>query len=188
MADGVSVQISGVNEIVAKMESVKLDIRQKGGRSALRKAAQVVRDRAKAHALTIDDPTTRTRIFMNIVERWSNKRFRATGDLMFRVGVLGGAKSTSKDAIRRERNRRKKGIKSLADLGELSGAGVDNPGGDTYYWRFVEFGTQRAPAHPFMRPAMNTSVQEATNAFIREYDKALDRAIRRADKQASKYR
>jgi len=29
-----------------------------------------------------------------------------------------------------------------------------NKGGDTFYWRFLEFGTKSIKARPFMRPAM----------------------------------
>lgn len=43
---------------------------------------------------------------------------------MMRVGILGGARDMGK-------------------YGEFKGAGKDNPGGDTFYWRFREFGTSK---------------------------------------------
>lgn len=176
------VRMTGINELVAKLDGLKYEMRFKGGRTALRKAAQLVRDKAKANALAIDDPKTREVIARNIVERWSARRYNATGDLTFRVGVLGGARSSSKDAARRERSRRRAGTASLSDLGEIAGAGSGNPGGDTFYWRFVEFGTERTHAKPFLRPALEQNIQAATDEFILQYDKAIDRALRRADR------
>lgn len=178
------VQMTGVNELVAKLEGIKYEMRFKGGRSSLRKAAQLVRDRAKANALHIDDPQTRERVFMNIVERWSNKTFKATGDLAFRVGVLGGARSNTAAAARKDRQRRQRGVPSLGDLGEIEGAGDGNPGGDTYYWRFVEFGTERQAAKPFLRPALEQNAQAATDVFIAEYDKAIERVLKKADRKS----
>jgi HK97 gp10 family phage protein len=34
---------------------------------------------------------------------------------------------------------------------------------DGFYWRFVEFGTPHAPAHPFARPAVKSSKTPVTN-------------------------
>lgn len=33
--------------------------------------------------------------------------------------------------------------------------------GDGFYWRFVEFGTVHAPAHPFIRPAFTSTRTQA---------------------------
>lgn len=182
MADDLQIKMEGVEELLGRFKEVKHDVRYRGGRFALRKAAQVIRDAAKENALRLDDPLTAENISLNIVERWSGRRFRRTGDLMFRVGVLGGARSRTKDAHRAAR-RRPAGVKSLSELGEVEGKGRGNPGGDTFYWRFLEFGTQKAPAKPFLRPAMQKNVREATDTFVREYGKSIDRAIRRAKKQ-----
>ncbi|HEL8103645.1 TPA: hypothetical protein U0A68_004974, partial [Escherichia coli] len=61
----------------------------------------------------------------------------------------------------------------------VTGAGKGNPGGDTWYWRFLEFGTEHVAARPFMRPAMNGADAEVVSTFARELEKAVDRAIRR---------
>lgn len=154
-----AVQLNGLPELEKKLEGLAYDVRYKGGRFALRKAAQVVRDAAKQKAAQIDDPQTAADIEKNIVERWANKRFRSTGDLMFRVGVLGGAGGNKTSE-------------------QLSG----NPGGDTRHWRYLEFGTEKTRAQPFMRPAMEQSAQRATDEFIKQYSAALDRALRKGSK------
>uniref|UniRef100_UPI000A6F8F73 HK97-gp10 family putative phage morphogenesis protein n=1 Tax=Pseudomonas sp. NBRC 111142 TaxID=1661057 RepID=UPI000A6F8F73 len=85
--------------------------------------------------------------------------FKQTGDLGFRIGVLHGA--------------------VLKDGGDLS------PNAPTPHWRLIEFGTEKMAAVPFMRPALADSISQATSTFVSEYEKAIDRAIRRAEKKAA---
>ncbi len=159
MADSVEFSITGLDSLLGKLESVSYDVRRKGGRAALRKAAQVVMQKAKEGAERIDDKETGRSIADNIALRWNGKLFKQTGDLGFRVGVLHGA--------------------VLKDGGDLS------PNSPTPHWRLIEFGTEKMAAAPFMRPALANSISEVTNTFITEYGKAIDRAIRRAAKKAA---
>lgn len=176
MADGIEFSITGLDPVLAKMRSVGDDMKHKGGRFALRKAAQVIRDAAKRNAEAIDDPQSPTNISLNISERFSTKRFKSTGDLEFRVGVLGGARvyANTKENVR------------SGKAGQFYSTGGDsnNPGGDTFYWRFLEFGTEKMPATPFMRRSLSDNINAVISAFVTNYDKALDRAIRRAAKVA----
>lgn len=162
MIDGVQFSITGLDGILGKMAEVKSDIRRKGGRFAARKAAQVVVDAAKANARKLDDPETRESIEKNIAMRFSGRRFKATGDIMFRVGVMGGANPAN--------------AKKSKDL----------PGGATWYWRFKELGTSKIPATPFLRPALEQNISPVIDTFATQYEKALDRAIRRAKKASGK--
>lgn len=166
MSDTVQFSITGIDELLAKLDSVTYDVKRKGGRSALRRAAQVVQKAAQENFIrqSIDDPKTAADISKNITVRWSSRRFKQTGDLGFRIGVLGGAKGYAKAS------------------GELKGKGKGNPGGDTWYWRFAEFGKENVAARPFMRPALESNQAQATNTFIVEYGKSIDRAIARAAK------
>lgn len=159
MADGVVFSITGLDSLLGKLESVSYDVRRKGGRAALRKAAQVVMQKARDGAERIDDKETGRSIADNIALRWNGKLFKQTGDLGFRVGVLHGA--------------------VLKDGGDLS------PNSPTPHWRLIEFGTEKMAAAPFMRPALANSISEVTNTFVTEYEKAIDRAIRRAAKKAA---
>ncbi len=158
MADGVEFSILGLEDLLGKLATVSVDVRHKGGRAALRKAAQVVVQKAKAGAERIDDKSTGRSISDNIALRWNGRLFKRTGDLGFRIGVLHGA--------------------VLKDGGDLSS------NAPTPHWRLIEFGTEKMPAAPFMRPALADSISEVTNTFVTEYEKAIDRAIRRAAKKA----
>ena len=44
-------------------------------------------------------------------------------------------------------------------------AGKFNTEGDAFYWRFVEFGTARSAARPFMRPAFESMKNAAIDAM-----------------------
>ncbi|EGB7359893.1 HK97 gp10 family phage protein [Escherichia coli] len=181
MTDGIEIKIEGLDALAGKLSALSDVVESKAGRFALRKAANVIRDRARVNAARVDDPQTPEAIHQNIVARFSSKRYRQTGELAFRVGVLGGARRTLSAAASRkaEQRRKRHGTAPLASQGELTGSGKGNPGGDTWYWRFLEFGTEHAEARPFMRPAMNGADAEVVSTFAAELEKAVDRAIRR---------
>lgn len=157
MAEAFSVQMNGVDELVKKLEGLKYDMIRKGGRHALRKAAQVIRDQAKANAQRVDDSETGRSIANNITEKWNGRVNKATGDLAFRIGVNQGA--------------------VLAKKGEKPDLAA---GGPTPHWRLLEFGTEKMAARPFMVPAMEQAAQRAADTFLIQYDKALDRALKKA--------
>ena len=157
MADGVDFSIIGVEALLGKLSSVSDDLRRRGGRAALRRAGNVIVEKAKANAARIDDPLTGRSIAANVAMRWNGRLFKTTGNLGFRIGVLHGAV-----------------LKKHPDLGENA---------PTPHWRLIEFGTENVRAQPFMRPAAESSVGEGVNVFATEYEKAIDRAIKRAAKK-----
>lgn len=161
MADTIEFSLVGLDGLLGKLDSVKQDVKFKGGRFALRKAAQLIAEKARENWHKVDDEETARSIAANIALRWNGRLFRRTGDLGFRVGVLHGA------LIR---------IKGNPD------PGVNGP---TPHWRLIEFGTEKMQAQPFMRSALADNIAAATSTFISEYERAIDRAIRRAAKKAA---
>lgn len=159
MAD-VQFDIEGVDALVAKLDTISDDMKRRGGRFALRKAANMIRDAAKQNAQRVDDPESPENIAENIAVRFSTRTFKRTGDLMFRVGVMGTA--------------------NPSNASKTTGL----PGGSTQHWRWVEMGKEGVPARPFMRPALAENISAATNEFVTQYGKAVDRAIKRAARQA----
>ncbi|MDR9880452.1 HK97-gp10 family putative phage morphogenesis protein [Enterobacter hormaechei] len=157
MADGIDISITGVESLLGKLSSISDDLRRRGGRAALRRAGNVIVEKAKANAARIDDPLTGRSIAANVAMRWNNHTFKTTGNLGFRIGVLHGAV-----------------LKKHPDLGENA---------PTPHWRLIEFGTENVRAQPFMRPAVESSVSEVVNVFATEYEKSIDRAIKRAAKK-----
>ena len=156
MAD-FSVKMNGVDELVKKLEGLKYDMAKKGGRFALRKAAQVIRNQARQNAQRVDDSATGRSIAKNIVEKWNGRVNKQTGDLGFRIGVNQGA--------------------VLPKKGEKPD---ESAGGPTPHWRLLEFGTEKMAARPFMVPAMEQSAQRATDEFITQMGRSIDRALKKA--------
>lgn len=149
----IEAKITGLDELQAKLKNLSAETQYKGGRFALRKAAQIVRNAAREGAARLNDPATGRAIADNIAERWNGKTFKQNGDLMFRVGVLKGAVLPK-------------------DNGKETGKGSATP-----HWRLLEFGTEKMQAKPFMRPALENNLQTATDEFVRQYNKAIDRVI-----------
>lgn len=160
MTDGVQFSLVGLDSLLGKLEAVTHDAKYKGGRFALRKAANLVKAKVQENAKRIDDTASAADISANAAVRWSSRTFKRTGNLAFRVGIMGGAGG------------------NLSQKEQASGL----PGGDTRHWRLVEFGTEHSRAQPFMRPALSQNIGAATDEFIKQYDKALDRAIKKAAK------
>jgi len=157
MADGVDFNLTGLDSLLGKLDGISDDLRRKGGRAALRRAGNVIVNKAKANAKRLDDPETGRSIADNVAIRWNNRLFKQTGNLGFRVGVLHGAV-----------------LKKHPDKA------VNAP---TPHWRLLELGTENMRAQPFMRPAADSSIDEVVNTFTTEYEKSIDRAVKRAGKK-----
>ena len=150
--------------------------------TALASAARVIVDRAREKAKALDDPTTPNKIYKNIVARKMKSAKSRGYDAGYRIGILGGARETSFDE-------------------ELKGQNDGNPGGDTWYWRMLEFGrgvvkvkkakilaneqkgllfgkqVKPASPRPFLRPAADESQQEAFNKFAEVVDKKITEVL-----------
>lgn len=157
MAD-IEFKIDGVDSLLARMRALPQELRKKPARSALGKAAKVIRDQARANALAIDDPETNRVIAENIIQRFRSRYSRRTGDLMISVGV-----GTEKGRI----------PKGNPDTGAK---------GNTPHWHLQELGTKNMPAQPFLRPAAEQKAGEAVQVFASELDKAITRLLRKMKK------
>lgn len=155
--NGISFKLEGMDAVLGRLQSLQHDVKYKGGRFALRKAANLVAARAKDNAQQLDDPATGRSIAENIAVRWSTRTFKTSGDLKFRVGVRGGA-----------------GTRKVLE----TGAGAPTP-----HWRLLEFGTENMPARPFLRRALAENIDAATAEFAKHFETSIDRAIKRAGKR-----
>jgi HK97 gp10 family phage protein len=158
--DDIEFSITGLDSLLGKFEEISYDVKRRGGRSSLRKAATIVVQKGKEGALRVDDAETGRSIADNIALRWNGRLFKQSGDLGFRIGVLHGA--------------------VLKNGGDLS------KNAPTPHWRLLEFGTEKMRAQPFLRSALADHISEVTDTFVTEYEKAIDRAIKRAKKKAAK--
>lgn len=153
-------KITGFDEIQKKLEQVSQEARYRAGRSALRKATAEISQQVEENAKRIDDASTPEDISKNVTLRWNSRLFKNQKDLSFRVGIRGGAKD-------------------YGSQGEVKGKGKGNPGGDTFYWRFQEFGTEKIPAKGFFRSAIAQKQEQAQKTFFDTFIKSLNRALKK---------
>lgn len=151
----VQFQIHGLESLQSKLEQLNNPRKVKSAvRKALRQGANVVRDAARANAKAIDDPETKEKIWRNIAVQ--SGKSRNASEIKMRIGVKGGASMNQHS--------------NTAALASMSG-------GNTTYWRYLEFGAATTPATPFMRPALANNIQSVTNkittVLIQEIDKQI---------------
>lgn len=152
MAD-VQFKIEGAADLLKRLRALPKELQLKPGRSALGKAAAVVRKQAKINAEALDDADTGRKIAQNITQRWRGKYFKRTGDMMISVGV-----GTDKGRIPR----------GNPDTGAK---------GNTPHWHLLELGTQDMRAQPFLRPAAEQMAEQAISTFGSELDKAITKIV-----------
>lgn len=155
-SDDVQGIFAGFDGLRGKLRLLSDEGQSKSAKFAGRKAADVLRAAVSKEAASVDDSSTTNSIEENIASRFSGKHFKRTGDVKYRIGVRGGASS-------RQANER-------------------NPGGDTFYWRFLNFGTQNMPQHMSLERGAQKSESEVFQTFRIQYGKAIDRALKRAKK------
>jgi HK97 gp10 family phage protein len=148
--------MTGMDNVLSRIKELKSDIKIKGGRAALRKASKIVVDAAKANAQSIDDPETGRSIASNVAMKFSNKLFKATGDVGFNIGIRHGA--------------------------VLKRGGDTSANSPTPHWRLLEFGTEKMRAQPFFRRALEENAGKVVSTFAVEFEKAMGRALKRAAK------
>lgn len=178
MADDIRFDVSGLAGVRERMKGLKAEVNFRAGRTALRAASQVLRDQARENARKLDDPTTPEEIWKNIDIRWNSRAFKRDGVLPFRLGVLGGARKYSETVLNVRRRRVGQTYRTLGSAA--------NPGGDTWYWRFLEFGTEQTAARPFLRPVASQAGQKAIDVFATKLSEGIDRALAKQAQGAQK--
>lgn len=124
-------KLDGVDKVIDELSKLSKKLQRKTAVNAARRAMVPIRDAAKANARKLDDPKTKNKIYRNIAIQQRSRMGRRIGGVVMSVGVRG--------------------------CGRKGGTGA---GWDTFYWRFLEFGTARTRAKPFLRPAFGESQQQ----------------------------
>lgn len=160
-----------IQPLLDLMKNTDKAINRKVFVAAARAGARVIAKDVIRNARRIDDKETALSIEKNVSVQFAGRAAKY-GDVFMRVGILGGANS------KKERKKRK--YKRNGSYTEKTINYAEGKGGDTFYWRFVEFGTKRSRAKPFMIPAMNSSKSKVMNAFVKT---ATDRFIKLTPEQ-----
>lgn len=156
-----SSKITGLDDALKRMSGLADKMQKKMMTSAMRKGASIVKADAVARAKRFDDPKTPSKVYKEITTRTNSKLGKQEGGVAIQVGVKGGAKRYKDNKENRHKGR--------------VGVAYEGPGA-VYYWRFLEFGTSKMKAQPFMRPALENNVDKVVSAVSAELVSQLDKA------------
>jgi HK97 gp10 family phage protein len=159
------VRIAGLKELLQGLQELPQELEKKAIYAALGGAARVVRDRAIDLAPEVDashpmvqtgrrNPGTIKRAIRASRSK-INKGQRGMYEMIIRVKPL---KQKIRNKFKQTTGR----------------AGKDNPN-DPYYWWWVEFGTSKMPAKPFLRPAFSQTKQEQLEIMRKRMASSLAR-------------
>ena len=138
------IKVHGLQELSQTLMKLPAELEKRVIMGALRAAGQTIRKDAMARAPILEKPDPRRRagtLRKNISVR------RVKGKTAVYVGVFGASR---------------KKIAAFKAAG--GGKGANNPD-DPYYWKWVEFGTKKMAARPFLRPAFEAQKYEALRMF-----------------------
>jgi len=138
-------RIEGERELRRKLDRLAKGPRQAAVEQALRAGAEIIAERARANV------AVRSGQLRDSIDVGTNLKHFGP---VFADGMVG------------------------LGSGRVEGRGVAVYVGPTapdgFYGHMVEFGTINAPAHPFMRPAFETSRAAAQQAIVAELRRAID--------------
>lgn len=148
MADGIDVQLTGFRELAAALKQLGPRVAKNTLRRAVSSGAVLVRNDARQKA-----PVDTGEMRKDIQVKREKDQQNGTLSAKYSVFVRTGKKS------------------------RLSGASR-NVNKDSFYWKFVEFGTSKMGAQPFMRPAFETKKEEALKLIGEKLDEGIQKAAR----------
>jgi HK97 gp10 family phage protein len=149
VADNVRIKLIGIEQLTASLRSLPDKIRKRAVRGALRIAARVIRDDAKSRAPVLQQSIpqrTRGTVKRRISVRPSKFARQAGNEGVF-IGV--------------------KPLRGKTDTRKFGKGSARNPN-DPFYWRFLEFGTRKMGARPFLGPAARSKGEQAIARFLKE--------------------
>ena len=155
MSETFTFSIDGLKELDRQLRALPERVAGNALATAVSAGARVIRDEVIARA-PVDTGALKSQIF--------TKRLRSpsASEKMSIVGVRGGLAKYAKT---------KKNVRS----GKAGQAYKTN--GKTFYWKFIEFGTSKMAAHPFLRPAFDAKEQEAVKAITDKLDERIQKAV-----------
>ena len=150
----ISAKVNGIPELKAALAGLVPKLRRQALRNALAAGARLVRDEARRRAPvlqpTLRAPYRKPGTVRNAVSVRTSKVARRAGDVGVFVNV--------RPAKRGQR-------------------GAKNPK-DPFYWRFLEFGTKKMAARPFLRAGARR-LADALEAFKRVIGPQIDKMNRK---------
>lgn len=157
--------LHGLDGVLDNLKALGALASKRGGpvRASLAKGAKVIRDEAIKRA-----PERTGNLRDSIIMKRDPKPQMVGAAEVYWVGVKGGGRRKYAGTKRNRRNGR------TGQEYEVSG--------NAYYWRFIEFGTEKLRARPFLRPAFEATKHEALNTIVTELKRGINRIQLKAAK------
>lgn len=158
-------KLDGLEKTVAALRALPAELASKNGgpiRRALYAGAKVMRDDAQSRA-PVDTGNLKANVF--IYRDRDPQRSGATERYLIGVRTKRGHRA------RIARSRLNTRLGRVGARFRLKG--------DAYYWHFVEFGTQKSKAQPFLRPAFESHKSETVSTFSAKLARDVEAAVRK---------
>lgn len=155
------VRIEGLEELARALRELPQRVARNGLRASVYAGAKVIRDEAKLKAPMATGSAAKGHPPPGTLKR---------AIIMKQIAELSGPrKQTFFVTVRQGKQYRNQGKR-----GNLSQ--------DAWYWRFVEFGTVKMSAKPFLRPAFEGKKMEAVDAIKRRLAERVEQAAQEIKK------
>lgn len=148
------IKIEGLAELAKRLRELPSELSGKNGgplRKAIGRASVVIRDEARRRA-----PVDTGNLRDNIIA--VRKRKSPQGNEGYFIEV---------------RRKRRKYANTRANRRKQRAGMTYESMGEAYYGMFIELGTAKMPAQPFLRPAFESKKVEAVEVFRAEFAKAI---------------
>jgi len=156
MADSI-MQLTGFKELAVALRELPERVARNGLRAAVNAGSTVIKKEVISKAPE-DTGALKDNIYQKQVREQSGP-MRQT----FYVGVRKGVAKYANTAANRRAGKAGKVYKDA---------------GTTFYWRFLEFGTSKLAAHPFVRPAFESKKEDAVIAIGEKLDERIQKHAR----------
>ncbi|MCX2892132.1 HK97 gp10 family phage protein [Stenotrophomonas lactitubi] len=158
------IEIHGLDGLLSSLKALPVELQGKPLQTALRRGGNLIRDAARARV-----PRASGFLATQIVVRRANARNRnragvGPGGEYFTVGVKTGKRAKYANTKRNRRQRR---------VGK-----VYVQAGWASYWRYLEFGTKKMAAKPFLTPAAEANGPQAAQLIVDQTRAAIDRVMK----------
>lgn len=152
-----TISIVGLGALQADFDRLARSMGEKVVRDAVMAGARVARDKARAST-----PVKKGKLKKNIAATRVKK-----------ADSPGGA--TAGIRVKKPAGKQTKALKRPGKKGRTSKTEWDAP----FYWRFLELGTSKMRAHPFIRPAWDGSLPQIEKAVAEKLAAGIDHALTR---------
>lgn len=151
-----NVKVEGLSQIHKALSELGRKVSNKIAVKAMREGGKIVREQARQNAPVLSQSTPYRRAGTLKKAIKSSTKVLKNG----KIGTVVRVKTLT--------------TKQIETFKVRSGKkGALNPK-DPYYWRFLEFGTSKMPAKPFMRPAFEQSKEKAATEIITTLKRGIE--------------